>query len=93
MTTTEREAIASEIVERLISKSAAIKATIRRAISGGVWLSGEEAADRLGVSPRKIKELRESGRLKGGLIPGMAQFRYHVRDVDACVVLPGRVAR
>lgn len=88
MTTDE---LSTQIVEKILAKSAAIRATIRRAVADSPWLTGDEAAERLHVSPRKIKELRESGKLTGGLIPGMDQYRYHRSDVDRCVVMPRRV--
>ena len=84
--------LAAKIIDGIIAKSAAIRATIRRAIADSPWMTGDEAAERLRISPRKIKELRESGKLVGGLIPSMDQYRYHRNDVDRCVVMPRRIA-
>lgn len=83
------EELTTQIAEKIIAKSAAIRSVIERATSP--WLTGDEAAERLKISPRKVKELRESGKLRGGLVPGMEQFRYHRDDVDRCVVMPRKV--
>lgn len=57
------------------------------------WLTAKEAAARLRVSVKRIEKLRRDGVLKGGIVAGASQFRYHRDDVDRVVILPRRITR
>lgn len=74
---------------------AQVKAAVKSAVAelASPWLTTEEVAARLKIGRKKINALREAGVLRGGLVPGMEQFRYHRDDVDRVVVMPRRIAR
>ncbi|MBC2594607.1 helix-turn-helix domain-containing protein [Ruficoccus amylovorans] len=47
-----------------------------------VWMTKQEAADYLGISPRTIDRKREAGKLKGYLVEGTTTFRFKKDDLD-----------
>jgi excisionase family DNA binding protein len=47
------------------------------------WLTVEEVAERLRVSPRTVRGWLQDGRLKGRNLGGRAGWRIREKDVDA----------
>ena len=66
-----------------------IVAAIRAELRPKKWLCESEAARYLGVSPSTMAEMRKSGRVRGGLIG--ARWKYREADLDAAVLMPGRI--
>lgn len=83
MTTEDiQDQIISEVRAQARSIKNAIRASIRKQLLAG-WLKEGDAAAYLGVSSDQIGRLRESGRLRAGLVG--KQFRYKLEDLDRAV--------